>query len=469
MAFNWLSDDDVERMNEASLQILQEIGIRFEKESVRELLWDSGCTEGDGPEMVRIPRELVDECVGEAPETFELASLDGSMRKIGPEQPPVFWTGNALYFDEGRSIRPIETPEFVDLCRVAQECEMIHAMVGTALHDYPAETRDFVGFRIMANNFDGHLRPCIYTPDGTVAMREMAEVLLDGTPLSERPIFSLGFTAVSPLQWSALGLESFEKSSGHGIPMMVNSEPVAGATAPVTLAGALTIGNAEALAGVVALQLLEPGRPTIFNIGFAHTMDMRTAVTRTGSPECALIQSAAAQFTRFHGMPSASWSSTESMMADSQAAYESLLTGMAHAMGGVSIVWGAGNLESTRVMSLPQLVIDNELARVGTRVARGIEVTDETIAADVIKEMGTAAQYLGCDHTMDHFRELVEPEVTYTASREGWQNAGSRSMTEVAAEKAEEILAAEHTPLIDDDTDAALAEIEERWMKRLVE
>jgi trimethylamine--corrinoid protein Co-methyltransferase len=263
-------------------------------------------------------------------------------------------------------------------------------------------------------------------------------------------------------------MEAFEKSSGYGIPMMVNSEPVAGATGPVTPAGALTIGNAEALAGVVALQLLEPGRPTIFNLGFAHTMDMRTTVTRTGSPECALIQSAGAQFARLHGMPSASWSSTESMMADSQAAYESLLTAMAHALGGVSVVWGAGNLESTRVMSLTQLVVDDELARMSKRVAGDIEVNEDTIAADVIKEMGIHAQYLGCDHTMAHFRDLIEPRLTYTGGREGWETQGSRSMMEVGREKADAILSADHRPRLDTDVDDELERIQQRWMERVL-
>jgi len=298
-------------------------------------------------------------------------------------------------------------------------------------------------------------------------MREMAEVLLGNETVSAKPIFSLGFTAVSPLRWSAMGLDAFEKSSGHGIPIMVNSEPVAGATAPVTPAGGLTIANAEALAGVVVVQLLEPGRPTVFNLGFAHSMDMKTAVTRTGGPECALMQSAGAQLARFHGMPSASWSSSESMMADAQAAYESLLTGLTHAISGVSIIWGIGNLESTRVMSLAQMVIDDEVARMASRVAAGIEVNEDTIARDVIMELGTQAQYLGCDHTLAHFRELVEPRLAYTGGREGWEAAGSMSLSEAAQAKVEEILADEPQTFIDEDTDAELAAIEERWIEKL--
>ena len=466
-AMDWLTQAQVEQINDASLGILEQHGIMFEAEFARALLLQSGCTQGAKADVIRIPRELVAECIARAPERIRLGSLDGSVIEVGPGSPPLYWTGNALSCDDDRAIRPIERADFIDICRVVEKLDMIRATVGTSLADYPPCSRDFVGTRLMAQYTTKHMRPCIYTPTGTVAMREMAQAVLGSRPLAECPIVSFGFTAVSPLRWSEVGLESFRLSSGHGIPMMVNSEPVSGATGPVTPAGALTIANAEALAGTVIVQLLEPGRPTIFNLGFAHTLDMRTTVTRTGSPECALIQSAGAQLARFHGMPSASWSSSESMMADSQGAYESMLMALCHAIGGVNVIWGAGNLESTRVMSLAQLVIDDELARMASRVAAGIEVSEETIARDTMIELGTSAQYLASDHTMAHFRELTEPRLTYTGGREGWEQAGSRSMTEAALERARQILADEAHILIDEDTDRELAAVEQRFMREL--
>ncbi len=464
---DWLTQTQIEQINDASLDILEQHGVMFEAEFARALLLRSGCTQGTKADVIRIRRELVAECIARAPERIRLGSLDGSVIEVGPGSPPLYWTGNALSCDDDRAIRPIQRADFIDICRVVEKLDMIHATVGTSLADYPPYSRDFVGTRLMAQYTTKHMRPCIYTPTGTIAMREMAQAVLGSRPLAECPIVSFGFTAVSPLRWSDVGLESFRLSSGYGIPMMVNSEPVSGATGPVTPAGALTIANAEALAGTVIVQLLEPGRPTVFNLGFAHTLDMKTTVTRTGSPECALIQSAGAQLARLHGMPSASWSSSESMMADAQGAYESMLMTLSHAVAGVNVIWGAGNLESTRVMSLAQLVIDDELARMASRVAAGIEVNDETIARDTIIELGTNAQYLASDHTMAHFRELTEPRLTYTGGREGWQQAGSRSITEAALDKARQILREDTHILIDEDTDRELAEIEERFMREL--
>lgn len=156
-------------------------------------------------------------------------------------------------------------------------------------------------------------------------------------------------------------------------------------------------------------------------------------------------------------------------MADSQGAYESMLMTLSHAIAGVNVIWGAGNLESTRVMSLAQLVIDDELARMAGRVAAGIEVNEETIARATIIELGTSAQYLASEHTMAHFRELTEPRLTYTGGREGWEKAGSHSMTEAALERAKQILFEDAHILIDEDTDRELAAIEQRFMRELAQ
>ena len=133
---------------------------------------------------------------------------------------------------------------------------------------------------------------------------EMAQVLLDGTPLRERPIVSTGFSILSPLHWTSLALGVFKATSGLGVPVMINSEPLGGGTAPVTLAGCLVIGDADTLSGLVINQLLEPGRPCIYNVGFAHVLDMSSAIALTGSPENALLQAAGADMPSHRG---ASW------------------------------------------------------------------------------------------------------------------------------------------------------------------
>ncbi len=463
-----LSQVGIEQINATSDRILDEIGLRLEDESIQALLLSKGAKPGREANMIRFPKPLVDEALAAAPKTVRLAAMDGSHVDLTAHGPSVFWTGNAMFGVEGKEARPIDETFFVKMCRVGQACERIHAVVGPMITEYPSYSRDFVGLRLLAENTTKHLRPCIYTPDGTVAMREMGEVLAGGATLKERPVYSLGYTSVSPLTWSPVALEVFRKSSGHGVPIMINAEPVSGATGPVTLAGSIALANAEALAGLTILQLLEPGRPCVFNLGFNHGFDMRTAVTRTGSPECALLQAGGAEMARSHDLPSASWASTESMCADGQAAYEKVIMGLMHALSTANIIWGMGQLESQRAISLPQMVIDDELAAFWLRLQRGIEVSEETLAYDVISELGWHADYLGHDHTLAHFRtEAIYPKLAWTNRREPWNEAGSKTLTERAEDRVAELLQGEPPQYLPDDTQRELMKLQEKWMGRL--
>jgi trimethylamine--corrinoid protein Co-methyltransferase len=296
----------------------------------------------------------------------------------------------------------------------------------------------------------------------------MADVLLDGKPLRENPILSFGFTIVSPLQWSHSALEVFRVSSGHGIPLMINSEVICGATGPVSLAGALVLANAEALSGVAIAQLLEPGRPVVFNLGFSHTFDMLVAETLTGTPEGALLGAAASRLAHFHGLPSASWMSTEAKAPDSQAACEKTMLGVLHALGGVNLIWGIGNLESTLTLCPEQAVIDDEIAAGILRIWRGIRVDEETMAVAAIKEMKQKADYLGSAHTYRHFKD--ELRVTQLMSRERWsvwENEGKRELIARAADRVETLLKNPPSDHLTGTQKEKLSRIEKKWLEKL--
>ncbi|MHB8996542.1 MAG: trimethylamine methyltransferase family protein [Armatimonadota bacterium] len=463
-----LTFDQIAQINATSYRLLDEVGLRLEDEQISSMLLAKGAKPAAKAGMIRFPRKLVEEALAAAPKTVRLASMDGSHVDLTANGPSVCWTGNAMFAVEGRTARPIDERFFVEMCRVGQALPHIHAVVGPMISEYPSYSRDFVGLRLLAENTTKHLRPCIYTPDGTIAMREMGEVLAGGSSLRERPLYSLGYTSVSPLTWSPVALEVFRKSSGHGVPIMINAEPVAGATGPVTIAGSIALANAEALGGLTILQLLEPGRPCVFNLGFNHGFDMRTAVTRTGSPECALLQAGGGEIARSHNLPSASWASTEAMCADGQASYEKVVMGLMHALSTVNIIWGMGQLESQRAISLPQMIIDDEIMAMVLRLQRGIEVNEDTLAYDVIAELGHKADYLGHDHTLSHFRtEVVYPTVAWTDRREPWQAAGAKTLTERAEARVAEILEGEAPQYLPEDVQRELLKIQEKWMAKL--
>jgi len=460
-----LGTPDCERIHEAALGTLERVGVRVDDPEVLGKLQEAGATVTG--EVTHIPRSLVEWALQQAPKAFPIADRRGNLWDVRPGSPPLVLTGNALYVSRGRCREELKAADMAGLARVVDACRNIHGMVGTTVSDYPPSCRDFAGFRIMARNTAKHLRPCIYTPRGARLVMEMAQVLA-GAPLGERPVVSTGFSILSPLHWTSLALGVFKNTAGLRIPVMINSEPLGGATAPVTLAGCLVIGDADTLSGLVINQLLEPGRPCFYNIGFAHVLDMAAAIALTGAPENALLQAAGADLARFHGLPCASWMSTESMTMDAQAALEKMMTGLAHAMAGVNFIWGAGNLESTLTMSPEALVVDDEIAGYFLRCRQGIPVDEESLAAEAIAEVGLTGDFLTSAHTMRHFRTVLSrPLLAARMRRATWESRGSRTMEEAAAEKVRAILAAEPASFLDRHQEAELQRIEESGMRAL--
>ena len=463
-----LTNSEIALIHAASLDLLEAVGVKVDHPQVYGRLVGAGAEATADGVTVLMPRGLVAKCVESAPRNIRLADRCGSLVEIGADGGTVFWGGNAMYIARGRERTEMTSADLVEVTRLNHALPHVHGVVGASIADYPPIVRDFAGFRIMAENSTKHIRPCIYSPDGPVAILEMAEVLSESIPLSERPLVSFGYSIVSPFHWSRTALELFLRTSGRGIPMMVNSEPLAGGTSPITLAGLLAQANAEALSGIVILQVLEAGRPSVLNLGFAHMLDMRTALATSGAVQDGLIAAAGAEIARYHGLPSASWISSDNPICDAQSALAKALTAMLHARAGVNIIWGIGQLETELTLSLEQAVIDDEMTAQLLRAQRGIEVSEETIALDVIREGAATGDFIGHDHTLAHYREeRIAGELTAPQRRSDWLAAGGLDLVERAAKKVAEILTRPHEPQVTPDQSARLREIEQKWLERL--
>lgn len=465
---NLLTREQIDEIHDASLELLETVGVKVDHTDVFERLRAAGAESDADGVTVRFPRTLVAQCIESAPRNIRLADRRGGCAEVGADGGTVFWGGNALHYTRGQEHAEMTSADLAEFTHLLDALENVHGVVGTSLADYPPPVRDFVGFRVLAENSTKHLRPVIFSPDGPLAIIEMAEVLAEGTPLAERPIVSFGYSIVNPFHWTSAALELFVRTSGHGLPMMVNSEPLAGGTAPITLAGLLAQANAEALSGVVILQVLEPGRPTVFNLGFAHMMDMRAAAATSGGVQDGLIAAAGAKIARYHGLPSASWISSDNAVCDAQSVLEKALTAMLHARAGVNIIWGIGQIETELSLCPEQAVIDDEMAGSLLRAQRGIEVSPDTIALDVIREGAKTGDFIGHDHTLKHFREeQIVGDLTSPQRRDRWLAAGGLGLVDRAARKVEEILARPKEPTMAGEQSARLREIETKWLDKL--
>jgi trimethylamine--corrinoid protein Co-methyltransferase len=286
------------------------------------------------------------------------------------------------------------------------------------------------------------------------------EALAEMRPLLPGNWFSIGFTAHGPLRWTNLALEVFLRSSGHAIPTTINGEPMAGVTGPVTPAGTIAVGNAEILAGIIVNQILEPGRPVIYNLGLAHVFDMKHATAVTGGPENAFFAEAAAALGRYYRLPSSSWVSTEALFEDEQAALEKMFGFLTHTNAGVSLIWGVGQLESQMTLSLAQMVIDDEILNYLARYRRGFAVDPDTLALDLTEQMGIAGNYLESDHTLEHFRaNLFQPKILNRRPR----TVNSVPLERAAAAEVSRHLTGEASSHLPADIAVELRRIERRF------
>ena len=288
----------------------------------------------------------------------------------------------------------------------------------------------------------------------------MAAAVVGGPEmLCQRPIITALAESTSPLQLVTSQLAVLQAFASRGLPLTLHAHPIAGFTAPVTLAGELVITHAEVLALVTIAQLIRPGAPVVYGMS-SSVPDMRSGLNLSGAVEIGLLGGAVARLARRCGLPCVMSSGTDAHRPDAQAVMQRLMTLLPTALAGIDLI-NLSTLATKMVFSLEQLVIDDDILSIIQRYLRGIVVDNETLGLDLIHETGAGGGFIETDHTLNHFRdELLVPDLIRYQSREAWEAAGRPDMVTRAREKARRILA-EHIPSpLPDDVVTQLDEIE---------
>jgi trimethylamine--corrinoid protein Co-methyltransferase len=276
----------------------------------------------------------------------------------------------------------------------------------------------------------------------TLDMMRMMAILAGGKEaLRRRPAFFAICSVGSPLQMLQMQLEGLMICADYGQPLAMSPEAIAGATAPVTLAGLLVQQNANILAHVTLAQIYRPGTPVLY--GTVSTIaNMRTGAVALGAVETGLITAGAAQMARHYGLPCRSVGGvTESKLEDLQAGLERTATLLPAVLAGVNFITCAGTLDGTLLESDALLLLDDELCGAALRLARGIEVDEGTLASDLIKEVGFSGNYLAESHTVRRFRgEHYLPSLLVRDPYQVWEQAGGPSALDRARERVKEAI-----------------------------
>jgi len=442
-----LSDDEVEQIHSSTLEVLEKVGVRFEDETALKLLDEQGALIDHKTRLAKIPRSLVEEAIKKCPKEVRLCGRTKD-HDITLGDGKVYFTAgaNALHILEmGTGTRRIPTSEdCAQLTRVFDALEHVHAILPAVVpQDVPQNISDRVKCKISYENCEKHYLTDVYGRESCRDLIRMAEAVSGGPDeLRRRPIISINPSVTSPLAWGRDSTEPLFEAAEHGVPVILDCMPNAGATSPITLAGSVVQQNAESLSFVTLAQLTHPGTPTIpyTSPGIAN---MRTGGVIYGAVEVAIQCAAMSQIYSHYQIPYiATVGLTDSKIHDEQTAYERSISVLMTALASPSMIsTQAGALNSLTDTSFEQTLIDDEILGMVSRAMSGMRVDEETLAVDIIAKVGPGHHFLAEKHTNDMFlKEHYLPRLADRKSRNKWERDGSKDVTKRAVERAKEIL-----------------------------
>jgi len=454
-----LTQDEIEAIYYSALRVLYETGVRvYDKEGV-EVAYSGGAIVEDTTEdssLVKMPPWMVDRA---------RATLPKKVVVIGPDrQHRMELYKNQIYYGAGSDTpftldpytgerRRATYQDVKNFARLAQAMPNIdfHMSLGI-VQDTAVGTYDRWQYLAMLEGTNKPINITAVDLEGVRDQLEMAYIRVGGKEEWKKgPIFSLYIEPVSPLSHSEEVVQKLLFAADHDIPFVYTPCPLAGATAPTTLAGTAVQALTESLFGIVLSQLRKPGASLIIG-GLMSNMDMLTTVYCYGSPEMALLSAAYTQITKWLEVPEYETAGcSDAKLFDEQAAMEATINIATAGLIGGNMIHDVGYLEQGLTSSMEMMVASDEIIDMVKRILRGIPVTDVTQALDVMEDVGPGGHYLEHDHTYHRFKnEIWRPKLIDRLNWENWELAGTKTHRDRVHERVIEVLETETEPLLDE-------------------
>ncbi len=465
-SFKPLTEEAIHKVHQTAMQVIAEVGFQVNSDTALGFFRGAGASVDQERRLVRLPQQRAMELIETAPSEVRLCGQD--------EKHDILLGGNRVYTGTGGTALYVyhqETGEkrlatLDDLKRIAKlvdGLDNIHLfLLPTYPSELPTELVDVNRFFAALDNTTKHVMGGLFTFDGVQQVTRMAEIIAGSVErLRQRPIISMIACTISPLKMDGEYGDFIVAIAKSGIPVVCPAEPLCGATSPVTLAGNLVIQTVDSLMGVMLTQIVNPGTPVILGSVSSNT-DLRDLKYLAGSVEMGLINAAGAQMAQLYKLPFyATGGMTDSKVLDAQSGYESAITNLLCALAGANFIHdAAGLMEFALTVSYEKYVIDDEILGMVMRAVEGIKVNDDTLAFDLIKEVGPGGNFVTAKHTRRFMRsEHYEPSLSNRDSREDWEARGGKTTWERAAEKVKAIMAKDSHRLPDAIRDEVLSEI----------
>jgi trimethylamine--corrinoid protein Co-methyltransferase len=438
-----LTQDDVKNIHNATLYIIEKIGVRFPSKRALEIWEANGATVDHEKKIVRVRPQIIEDALKKAPPAYKLAArdpqqdlqLDGNHVHLGTDGCGV----EVIDIDTGEK-RTSCLQDVRDIARVAD------ATVPVSAQDTPAEARGLHEVKAVWENSTKHVQTeSIYNVDEAKAAIEMAALIVGGRDkLRERPVLSLMQCTAPPLGHDGGSLDAALLAAEVGIPTGFMTMAACATTGPTTMAGNLTVGNAEVIAGTALLQLAYPGAP-VFYAAAQTASDLRTGAYTGGGPEDFLFGAATNILADFYNIPlSMGAFATGAKEPNWQAGIEGAMSSFMASVVMSDMLLGCGFLHGSRIWSYAEMLMDCEIFSIVHKMMQGIEVNDETLALESIAAVGPGGHYLAQKHTRNHMRELFMPKFMDRRPYSEWEDKKDDAR-DWALAKARKILK-EHQP-----------------------
>jgi len=464
--FRILTDEIINQIIEEGLQLLMDPGVRIHNEEALKLLAGAGAQVDFENQIAYIPEDLVRKSIETAPSEFSLYTMDG--------EPAVHYRGDTVQFNPcstalnildsktQKQRQPI-TADMVKFVKLVETLPELDAQ-STALvcSDVPKEIADLYRLYIALHYMRKPIVTGAFSKETLSIMKSLLVTAVgDETDLTAKPRAVFDVCPSPPLLWSDFTCQNLIDCARSNIPTQLISMPLTGATAPVTLAGAVVLHAAENMSGVTICQLANEGAPIVWG-GSPSGFDMRHGTTPMGAVETWMINAAFVEVGKALHMPTNAYLGlSDSKVVDAQCGLEASGGILMAALTGVNMVSSPGMLDFESCQSFEKVVIDSEIISMARRLIAGIEARETPIALTLMREMGHRADYLSQPHTHRWFRkELHAPsEVIDRSSVDEWERNGAKTAFERASDRVEDLVNSYEPVAVSDEVHRELLDI----------
>ena len=464
-----LSEDERQKIHDESLKILQQVGVKFLSQRALKIMNDNGAKVDRDTGIAKIPAEMIEQALKTAPKSFVLGARDpardvalprattGYVLDLGGVFTRDFHTGERRYATKQDNDDAMRVFDEMALSSVVWP----HSMV-------EGDTPNSNGIRLILHSFMNsslHVQDEFGEPEEVPYIFEaMAAILGSEDAVKERKLYSVTYCTLAPLVHEGGMCDAYLDMIEFEAPILIYPMPCAGATGPCSLFSNIAMGNAEALSSLVLFQMAHPGTPLIFGDAAGST-DFASGGFLEGSPEMVLQTAARAEMARFYGLPTTQQGcTTDAKEPGPQAVMEKLLTTLPLVLGGADLVQGPGCLETSGLLCMEQIVVDEEIGGLCKRMRDGVDLSDAKNLYDDIAEVGPSGHFLMQDSTLAACRsdEFFAPKLSDRHTFERWAELGRPDLYSKARERVEEILATPQKNPLPDDVIGKLDEIMRR-------